>query len=307
MRAETLIPSPLNYTGGKYKLLPQILPLFPQRIDTFVDLFCGGGNVGINVDARNVIFNDVNEKLVLLLNTFKNVDYNVILTWINEIIEQFLLSQVSEHGYDYYNCNSSKGLGSYNKEHFLQLRSHFNNLNTFEYRYFIELYVLIVYAFNNQIRFNSNGHFNLPVGKRDFNLAMREKLEAFVERLHELECEFTHIDFEQIDFSKLTRHDFVYADPPYLITCAAYNEGGGWNEHKENALYALLDELHNRNIRFALSNVFTSKGKTNNILLAWLEEHPEYTCHHLNYNYSNSNYQTKDRQSGSDEVLITNY
>ena len=33
------IKSPLNYVGGKYKLLPQILPLFPKNIDTFIDLF----------------------------------------------------------------------------------------------------------------------------------------------------------------------------------------------------------------------------------------------------------------------------
>ena len=39
-----MIQSPLNYTGGKYKLLPQILPLFPKDIDVFVDLFCGGCN-----------------------------------------------------------------------------------------------------------------------------------------------------------------------------------------------------------------------------------------------------------------------
>lgn len=307
MGVDNLISSPLNYTGGKYKLLPQLFPLFPEHVGTFVDLFCGGGNVGINVDADNVIFNDIDDKLVLLLNTFKNVDYNIILSWINEIIEAFQLSRVAEHGYGYYQCDSSKGLGSYNKEHFLQLRSHFNNLDTADYRYFIELYVLIVYAFNNQIRFNRNGQFNLPVGKRDFNVAMREKLNAFVSRLHDLNCAFTHIDFEQIDFANLTRQDFVYADPPYLITCATYNEGGGWNERKEHALYALLDKLHNRDIRFALSNVITSKGNTNNILLSWLAEHPEYTCHHLNYNYSNSNYQTKDRQSGSDEVLVTNY
>ena len=37
---EKLIKSPMNYVGGKYKLLPQILPLFPENIDTFVDMFC---------------------------------------------------------------------------------------------------------------------------------------------------------------------------------------------------------------------------------------------------------------------------
>lgn len=39
---ENYIQSPLNYTGGKYKLLKQIVPLFPTNIDIFVDLFGGG-------------------------------------------------------------------------------------------------------------------------------------------------------------------------------------------------------------------------------------------------------------------------
>ena len=47
-----IIKSPLNYTGGKYKLLPQLLPLFPQNINTFVDLFAGGCNVGVNAHAK---------------------------------------------------------------------------------------------------------------------------------------------------------------------------------------------------------------------------------------------------------------
>lgn len=37
------VKSPLNYTGGKYKLLPQLLELLPKQVNTFVDLFAGGG------------------------------------------------------------------------------------------------------------------------------------------------------------------------------------------------------------------------------------------------------------------------
>ena len=55
MAKQPYIQSPLNYIGGKYKILPQILPLFPSRIRTFVDLFCGGCNVGINVSADRTI------------------------------------------------------------------------------------------------------------------------------------------------------------------------------------------------------------------------------------------------------------
>ena len=53
-----LVKSPMNYVGGKYKLLPQILPLFPTKIDTFVDLFCGGLDVTLNVNANKIIAND---------------------------------------------------------------------------------------------------------------------------------------------------------------------------------------------------------------------------------------------------------
>lgn len=63
------IKSPLNYIGGKYKLLSQILPLFPKKIDIFVDLFCGGLNVAINVKNKtNLSFfteNQINAKKII--------------------------------------------------------------------------------------------------------------------------------------------------------------------------------------------------------------------------------------------------
>ena len=47
-----LVKSPLNYTGGKFALLETDTPIFSEDIDTFVDLFGGGFNVGVNVDAK---------------------------------------------------------------------------------------------------------------------------------------------------------------------------------------------------------------------------------------------------------------
>ena len=100
----------------------------------------------------------------------------------------------------------------------------------------------------------------------------------------------------------------MYVDPPYLITCATYNEQGGWNETDERDLLAFLDELNGRNIRFALSNVLRSKGRENSVLIEWLEKNTDkYKTVRLNYSYSNSNYQTKDKTSTAEEVLIINY
>lgn len=303
-----MFQSPLNYTGGKFKLLPQILPLFPNSIDTFVDLFCGGCNVGLNIDCKRIIYNDLDEHLLYLYNTFKNLDKQSTFEWIYQIIEKYDLSQVSKYGYEYYGCESGKGVGNYNRDKFMRLRADFNAKASEDYYYYVMLYVIIVYAFNNQIRFNSKGEFNLPVGKRDFNSKMAEKLSAFIDRIKLQDCTFTCKDFREFDISKLSNSDFVYADPPYLITCATYNEQGGWNEETEKDLLAFLDKLNDNHIRFALSNVLRSKGKENNILISWLGKNKQkYKINYLNYSYSNSNYQIKDKDSVSEEVLITNY
>ena len=306
-----MIQSPLNYTGGKFKLLPQILPLFPKNINTFVDLFCGGCNVGINIDCESVIYNDLDENLLYLYNTFKNLDKQSVFEWIYEIINTYGLSLVSDKGYDYYKCDSSKGLGSYNKESFLRLRADFNEKKkkgNYDYYYYVMLYVIIVYAFNNHIRFNSNGEFNLPVGKRDFNKKMQQKLSDFIDKIKEQNCKFTCLDFREFDIDTLENNDFVYVDPPYLITCATYNEQGGWSETDEKDLLRFLDRLNEKGLRFALSNVLRSKGKENTILIEWLDKNKDkYRAVNLNYSYSNSNYQTKDKTSNSEEVLIINY
>lgn len=307
-RLNTMIQSPLNYTGGKYKLLPQILPLFPTGINTFVDLFCGGCNVGINVEANKVIYNDLNEKLLYLYNTFKNLDKESTFEWIYEIIGKYELSLVSKNGYSYYECESTKGLGKYNKDKFLKLRSDFNSKTSYDYYYYIMLYVMIVYAFNNQIRFNSKGEFNLPVGKRDFNDKMAGKLSAFIDVVKNQNSVFTCKDFRDFDISSLNCNDFVYLDPPYLITCATYNEQGGWTEETEKELLEFINTLHESNIKFALSNVLRSKGKENLILIDWIDKNKDrYTVIRLDHSYSNSNYQTKDKESISEEVLIINY
>ena len=299
--------SPLNYTGGKFKLLPQILHHFPQDIHTFVDLFCGGGDVGTSVPSEYVLFNDINSNVTGILHAFKALDKAETFQIIQDTIDQFCLSNTRQNGYAYYNCNSNKGLGSYNREPYSLLKNYFNSLERRDYHYYILLYVLVIYSFNNQIRFNKQGIFNLPVGKRDFNSKMYAKLDTFIDRLQEIYCEFSSVDFRRINIEQLEERDFVYADPPYLITCATYNEQGGWNKELERALYEYLNDLHVHHIRFALSNVLSSKGRVNTILQDWLANNNQYTCIHLDYNYSNSSYHTTDRITGSDEVLIINY
>lgn len=304
-----LIQSPLNYTGGKFKLLPQILPLFPGDLNQVIDLFCGGCNVGINVAASKVTFNDTNECLIRLFDVFGHLDKDRVFSEISGIIDRFELSRSWEKGYGYYECGSSSdGLGAYNRPHFLKLREAFNGKEERDDEYYLMLYVLIVYSFNNQIRFNSKGQFNLPVGKRDFNPRMQKKLSAFMDRIKSGDYQFTNRDFRKIRPEECGPGTFFYVDPPYLITTATYNEQNGWTEDDERDLLDYLDRVDGCGLRFALSNVVESRGRVNQILVDWVNRHKgSYRMIPLDFSYSNSNYHIKDRTGATKEVLVVNY
>ena len=275
------IKSPLNYVGGKYKLLPQILPLFPNYIDKFVDLFGGGFNVGINVKANKIYYNDINKNVVNMLEYFKINPISCMLKEMDNLIEKYDLSKINQQGY-------------------LDLRNYYNKENKSP----IILYTLMCYAFNNQIRFNSKNEYNMPFGKdrSSFNPTLRDKFIAFVSALQEKDCKFYDKDFNALKMDGLNSDDLIYCDPPYLDTVATYNENGGWGEEQENLLRELLILINNKNIKFALSN----NVSTNPSLKNWAEGN-KFKIHYLNHTYGNCNYQKKDKSVQDLEVLITNY
>ena len=111
-KKEELIKSPLNYTGGKYKLLPQILPYFPNDINTFVDLFAGGCNVGINIKANNIICNDINKVVIDLMHDWNRLNSEQALKILEQTINKYNLSKTNEEGFknirqDYNDGNKS--------------------------------------------------------------------------------------------------------------------------------------------------------------------------------------------------------
>lgn len=300
------IASPLNYQGGKARILDQLLPYFPADIDVFVDLFCGGCNVGMNVNAEKVIYNDCSKQLIGLLRAFRRMKTETIIGGINKLIEEFGFSQTRFHNFAYYGGGANLGVSEYNRDKYLLLRERFNTYPKVDNHYYILLYTLILFGFNNQIRFNDKGQFNLPVGKRDFNLVIEAKLVRFLEALHTQNCEIRKGDFRSFDFEGLTSKSIVYCDPPYLITTATYNEKDGWTEKDEVDLLSLLDGLNEKGIKFALSNVLKHEGKENVLLIEWVNRN-NYHVHRLYMDYHYSNYQKKSKKADSEEVLITNF
>ena len=261
--------SPLNYIGGKARILDQLLPVFPEHISTFVDLFCGGCNVGINTNAENYIYNDGNSELIGLLKMFLRLNTTTILKRLDEIVEHYGFSKTKDHNFAYYGGNPMIGVSRYNKEPFLNLRQDYNN-SPRNNQHYIMLYALVVFGFNNQMRFNDRGEYNLPVGKRDFNDVIRRKLEVFVDKLKAQHPLIQNKDFRRFDISQLDSQSLVYLDPPYLISTATYNEGGGWTELDENDLLRFMDDLNARGIKFVLSNMLEHKGRKNQLLIDWV-------------------------------------
>jgi len=135
------IKSPFNYTGGKFKLLEQIIPLFPKGIENFIDLFSGGCNVGINVNSLNKKFIDYNKNLMNMLNVFKDFSRDQILNAIDEVIRKYELSDTSKNGYEYYGCNSSDGLATYNREKYNKLRKDYNDMRGSEDKFKENIYL----------------------------------------------------------------------------------------------------------------------------------------------------------------------
>jgi len=280
---EKLIKSPLNYVGGKYKLLPQILPLFPNKINRFIDLFCGGLDVAINIKAEEIVCNDIITPVVDMYGKFQTSNAEQTVAHIHNNIVKFKLTK-------------------HNKDGYLKLREEYNkNKNP------LDLMTLVAYCYNNQIRFNSKWGFNRAFGENrsEFNETMKANLIKTINRINEINIKFTNINYSDINFIQLNENDFVYADPPYLITNADYSIQALWNEDKERRLLTILDNLNKQNIKFALSNVLEHDGKTNEILLKWSKE---YHINYLNHTYFNANADKKSKSRGtSKEVLITNY
>ena len=276
------LKSPMNYTGGKFKLLPQILPLFPKGIDIFIDMFCGGLDVSLNVEAEKKICNDKECHIIDFYKNIQGYSGSEVHSNILEIVEKYNLNKENVDGY-------------------MDLRKNYNENNNW-----VEFYALLAHSFSHQIRFSKKGNFNMPFGKNRscYNEELQNRIQLFVDKI-DSNYTFENLDFRNLDLDSLTDKSFVYLDPPYIISTATYNEGNGWVEQDEKDLLKLLDDLNEKAIRFGLSNVIELNGKENEILKEWSKK---YNIHDLNFNYSNSSYHKKDKTKGNTrEVFICNY
>ena len=249
--------APLNYVGSKAKMVDVIRQYLPREVDRAFDVFGGGFNAGVNFPVNHVFYNDSNFFVARLIESFRKFDTFEYLMYIRRVVQKY-------------------GLKPGAKDAYLKARKFYNGqpLAKRDIRF---LYTLILYGFQQQIRFNSDHDFNNPPGNRWFNDCVLEKFISFSRRVKELYCTFTQNDFQQT-LRIVHNGDFAYLDPPYRLTCGSYNDGkrgfGGWTKAHEDGLFAYMDELNELGVNFLFSYVQGNGDEQNENLARWLRERP---------------------------------
>lgn len=270
-----IIRSPLNYTGSKYSIFNEILRVCPKHISTFVDIMGGAFNVGVNIVAKNVIYNELLPHTYNIIKMLLEENKNDILSKVNEIIH-------------FYNLQKA------DKESYISLRNHYNQTKDI-----YELFVLHMYCFQNQMRFNSKMEFNTPVGNCSFNESLVERILSFTPKTTDVRL--FNKSYAELDLGAVDKDSVFYFDPPYFITNATYNDGKrgfvGWNADEETKLLDYIADLDSKGFKFILSNVIYHNDETNYLLAEWIKTH----------NYNVKNIDNVGAKNSRDEVLITNF
>ena len=270
-----IIKSPLNYTGSKYSIYNEILKIMPKHISSFIDIMGGAFNVGANVVAEQVIYNEFLPHTYNIIELLLNVDKQTIISNVENIIKKFDLKKAD-------------------KESYLKLRDDYNKTKDI-----YKLFVLHMYCFQNQMRFNLKLEFNSPVGNCSYNETLIERINLFVPKT--TDYKLYNLSYENINYLEYDKNSVFYFDPPYFITSATYNDGKrgfvGWNADEETKLLDYITNLHLNGYKFILSNVLYHNDTQNNLLVEWIKTH----------NFFVKNIDNVGSKNSRDEVLISNF
>lgn len=231
-QSKSTLPRPfLKWAGGKSKLIQQYLTYLPSKntYKNYYEPFLGGGAVFFHIQPANAILTDINAELI---TTYRCVRDNV-----KELI-YLLKEHESKHSRDYY----------------YTVRA---NLVKTDLEKAARLIYLNKTCFNGLYRVNSQGKFNVPLGKyKNPNICPEDLLIAASEAL--CRAEIKQADFTEVLNYATNSDDFVYFDPPYYpISKTSYFTSYTNYSFEENQQIQLRDifcKLSERGVKVMLSN-----------------------------------------------------
>ncbi|MEH2323597.1 MAG: DNA adenine methylase [Nostoc sp.] len=176
----------LKWAGGKSRLIQQYIRYFPKSYKNYYEPFLGGGAVFFYLQPSTAILTDINAELI---NT-----YCCVRDRVDELI-----SLLKEHKI------------RHDKDYYYSIRNHSGGTD-------LEKAARIIYlnktCFNGLYRVNSQGKFNVPLGRYQNPNICSEVL------LKTASAALFHAEIKQADFTEVLNHatssdDFVFFDPPY--------------------------------------------------------------------------------------------
>lgn len=226
----------MKWVGGKRQLIPAIMEHLPKNINNlnYYEPFIGGGALFFHLQPQNAFINDFNEELI-------NV-YNVIKNNLPELI-----SDLKKHKNE--------------ADYFYEIRS-LDRSEKFQDLSQVERASRVIFlnktCFNGLYRVNNAGEFNAPFGRyKNPNIVNEPTLKAVNKFLNSSNVRISSGDYSEI-LATADENSFVYFDPPYHPISESSNftgyVQGGWNIFDQIRLREVCDDLHERGVKFLLSN-----------------------------------------------------
>ncbi|MEH2296786.1 DNA adenine methylase [Nostoc sp.] len=219
----------LKWAGGKSRLIQQYIPYFPKSYINYYEPFLGGGAVFFYLQPSAAILTDINGELI---NT-----YCCVRDHVDELI--YILK---EHKI------------RHNKDYYYSVRNNSGGTN-------LEKAARIIYlnktCFNGLYRVNSQGKFNVPLGRYENpNICSEVLLRAASEALSP--SKIKQIDFVDVLNYATNSDDFIYFDPPYYpVSETSYFTGYSsyrFAEDQQVKLKDVFEKLAKRGVKVMLSN-----------------------------------------------------
>ncbi|MBW4632765.1 MAG: DNA adenine methylase [Iphinoe sp. HA4291-MV1] len=230
------LPRPfLKWAGGKNRLIQQYISYFPKKIKTYYEPFLGGGAVFFYLhyhQQTKAILTDINADLV-----------NTYLCVRNQLDE--LISLLKEHEYKH---NKSK------REYYYGVRENSGGTDS---QQAARLIYLNKTCFNGLYRVNSQGKFNVPLGRYENPKICQEDLLRAASKALQW-ADIQEADFAEIISNAKSSDDFVFFDPPYYpISNTSYFTAysrHSFNKKDQERLRNTCAELASRGVKVMVCN-----------------------------------------------------
>lgn len=223
----------IKYRGGKSKEIPQILPYIPQFTGRYIEPFFGGGALFFYLEPHNAIINDINSNLITFYKDIRD-NYPKIKEELSAI--ETIYKKNRKVFDEIKALHPNDRVDDANEELYYKIRDMYNGLCDRKLSFGTVYYFINKTAYSGMIRYNSNGHFNVPYGRyKNFNTSLlTEEHQSLLKNADIFNCSYENI------FAMSKEDDFIFLDPPYDCVFSDYGnkdmkDGFGEERHRKLA------------------------------------------------------------------------